>query len=581
MRDAFESSRTATILFLAFTFLHLLHVALASHSNQGSGFHSFVSRPDIKAPVWDVILYPHEGTQIAPGYWFVAPYRGHDSKDFAPDRGWVGPHIYAQDGSLIWSDAQLVEAEHGIGAVEAFTLSQVDFGKGNGVEGMLTAMDLRFSSAVFIDNHYKIRRKEDASGPGAFNTHELNFVEDGTKALVVYTHFHHNSTLAESQLVGYEGECHSICNGIVEFDVKTWDRTWIWSSCPEEHGKGYIALDESTMKDEEVVQKRCEKRWDYIHANSADKTPEGDYVFSCRHADALYKISHKDGSIIWRLGGTKSDFVHIDDFRFTRQHMVRYRGGNSTHTILSILDNAKGQEKFRGPSHPFSRGLIIALDESSTPMTAEIIGQYDHPDGPGNHAHRRGGCQILPNGNVFMGWSEQALMSEHAADGTILMQARLQPEWMGSYRAFKFEDWVGMPDDPPDVVARAVKPTNLEDGVRTEVFVSWNGATEVVSLPSPNLIRFLRRRRYPNQCFTRPTGNYTNPLQPARSENYSPPPKNSPSKHSSPTPTPIRNTHATSSSKRSHTTKASCQRRKSSKFRSLMKQTSMTKMKEV
>ena len=474
-----EYSPTGTLLLLA-----LLHVGVSCTNH---GFHSFVSRPDIKAPIWDITLYPRDGPQLAPGYWFVAPYRGHNSKEFAPDRGWVGPHIYDQDGSLIWSDAELVEAPDGIGAVEAFTLSQVDFGEGGGVEGMLTAMDLRTGKAVFINNHYKISRKEQTSGPGAYNTHELNFVEHGTRALVLYDHFDHNASEAESRLVGFEGRCHSICNGIVEYDVKMWDRTWIWSSCEDEFGKGYIALDESTMNDKDVVQDRCEKLWDYVHGNSVDKTPEGDYIFSSRHADALYKISHKDKSIIWRLGGLKSDFVHVEDFRFTRQHHVRYRGGNSTHTFISFLDNAKGQERWRGPSYPFSRGLVLVLDEAATPMTARIIAQYNHPDGPGNYAHRRGGCQILPNGNVFMGWSEQALMSEHTSDGTILMQARLRPKWIGSYRAFKFENWVGMPTDPPDVVARAVKPTNPDECTRTEVFVSWNGATEVVCPMTPRM----------------------------------------------------------------------------------------------
>lgn len=44
------------------------------------------------------------------------------------------------------------------------------------------------------------------------------------------------------------------------------------------------------------------------HGNSIEKLPDGDYLLSGRRTYAVYKISHKDGSIVWRLGGKKSDF---------------------------------------------------------------------------------------------------------------------------------------------------------------------------------------------------------------------------------------------------------------------------------
>ena len=62
------------------------------------------------------------------------------------------------------------------------------------------------------------------------------------------------------------------------------------------------------------------------------------------------------------------------------------------------------------------------------------------------------------------------------------MQARLEPEWLGTYRAYKFE-FVGLPSAPPDVSVKAVD-ADTRGRTRTEVFVSWNGATEVVSLSS-------------------------------------------------------------------------------------------------
>ena len=182
----------------------------------------------------------------------------------------------------------------------------------------------------------------------------------------------------------------------------------------------------------------------------------------------MYKISHNDGSIVWRFGGQKNDF-EFDD-HFSSQHDARVRSQNETHTILSVLDNA-----FR-PAIPetneFSRGLLMSLNTDT--MTAEVLEKYKHPlrelvDG-------RGSYQALPNGNVFMGFTEHAFQSEHAHNGTVLMQAKLRPN-LKSYRNYKFP-WVGHPTQPPDVYSVAFVAEN-EDTYNTNIYMSWNGATEV------------------------------------------------------------------------------------------------------
>ena len=212
------------------------------------------------------------------------------------------------------------------------------------------------------------------------------------------------------------------------------------------------------------------------HPNSIDKSPDGDYILSGRHCDTIYKISKDDGSVVWRLGGKNSDFEHIDGLEFSRQHDIRCRGQNQTHVLLSMLDNAKGQDDKKA-SHEFSRGILIALRTDTTPMTAELVHHYDHPDH--QHVKRRGNMHIMDNGNVFMGWSERAWHSEHSEDGTLLMEARLQADWLGSYRNYKFP-FVGRPAATPDVVSRAyLRDENQQDNPVTHVFVSWNGDTEV------------------------------------------------------------------------------------------------------
>lgn len=210
------------------------------------------------------------------------------------------------------------------------------------------------------------------------------------------------------------------------------------------------------------------------HSNSVDKTPDGDYLFSSRHTDTIYKISGEDGHIIWRLGGKFSDFGE-GDWAFSRQHHIRFRDQNATHMIVSLLDNAKGIDT-QEPTYENSRGLLLALNEET--MTVSVLTQIDHPDGEGHYAPRRGNYQELPDGNVLMGWSEDGLQSEHASDGTILMRAALMADWLGSYRNYKF-NFTGLPSESPVVSSTAY---TIDTGSAVTVaHVSWNGATEVAT----------------------------------------------------------------------------------------------------
>ena len=209
------------------------------------------------------------------------------------------------------------------------------------------------------------------------------------------------------------------------------------------------------------------------HSNSADKTPEGDYLWSARHTDTIYKLSGKTKEVIWRMGGKKSDFPIDDEWKFSRQHNIRYRGQNDTHVLVSLLDNAKGIDN-QPPTHEFSRGMLLAIDERNKKVTVER--HYDHPLGVGGFAPRRGNYQVLDNGNIFMGWSEQATQSEHTPDGKLIMEATFKTDWLGTYRNYKFP-FVGHPIEPPVAVAQAYATPN--NSTVTTVHVSWNGATEI------------------------------------------------------------------------------------------------------
>ena len=207
------------------------------------GLFNFVTRPDIKAPKWNITVYDRDA--LAPGYWFFGPYETLDLKE-EMGNGWIGPHIYDDYGTLIWSGASMFHD----GNIEDFRLSNV-----NGKE-LITLMDQRSARGVFMDNHYQVVQQREASGPGFFNSHEFNFVDNGKKALIVYT----KGNLAskkESKSVGFRGRCRVDCNGIAEYDVKTWKTTFEWSSCD------HITLDESTLTQLDMDD-QCRGAWDYV-----------------------------------------------------------------------------------------------------------------------------------------------------------------------------------------------------------------------------------------------------------------------------------------------------------------------------
>lgn len=255
--------------------------------------------------------------------------------------------------------------------------------------------------------------------------------------------------------------------GFEEKDSETLKTTFSWLS------EDKIPLGDSVI-DVKPIKKRCNNHWDYAHCNSLDKFPDGDFLIGCRHTDTIYKISHKDGSIVWRLGGQKNDFVFDEDTHFAGQHDVKVKEANATHATITMLDNANRPGHDPVLNNIASRGLVLSLDTQR--MLAETVAVYDHPNGLS--VDGRGSFQSLPNGNVFCGFTRHAFQAEYASNGTVLMEAQTTPV-MKSYRSYKF-NWVGNPTMPPDVFAAAVAADN-DETYSTNVWMSWNGATEVMS----------------------------------------------------------------------------------------------------
>ena len=95
--------------------------------------------------------------------------------------------------------------------------------------------------------------------------------------------------------------------------------------------------------------------------------------------------------------------------------------------------------------------------------------EYAHPRGL--LAPFMGNAQLLRNGNVVVGWGGLPYITEFHRDGGVRFDARL-PRGGMNYRAFRLP-WLGRPHEPPRLVLRRVSG-------RRRLYVSWNGATDVV-----------------------------------------------------------------------------------------------------
>jgi hypothetical protein len=187
--------------------------------------------------------------------------------------------------------------------------------------------------------------------------------------------------------------------------------------------------------------------------------PGGYLIISARRTCAVYKVSRRTGEVVWRLGGEKSDFEMGYGTRTDWQHDARRQEDGT----ITIFDNGGVEKDVQ------SRGIVVEVDEDE--LSATLVGEYTHPNKI--LAATQGNLQVLPNGNVFVGWGSEPSYSEFGPDGKLLYDASFSSQ-VESYRAFRFP-WKGRPKDRPAVVAEA----GSDD--RVTIYVSWNGATEVDS----------------------------------------------------------------------------------------------------
>jgi hypothetical protein len=218
--------------------------------------------------------------------------------------------------------------------------------------------------------------------------------------------------------------------------------------------------------------------WDAYHENSISPG-NGSFVVSMRNTWTAYDVGEVTGNVLWKLSGDpkQSTFKLPSNARFQWQHDVQLHPGN----VVSLFDDhccGVSSSGTLAPPTGSARGLVLKLNFSNHSGT--LVHAYTH--GSNYFVPFLGSTQLIPGGNVLVGWGTGHVTSLHGGNtnvfteyskgGSRLLDAVI-PNPDLSYRAY-LQSWVGLPLTPPSGAVR-------NSHGKSTVYASWNGATQVVA----------------------------------------------------------------------------------------------------
>ena len=310
---------------------------------------------------------------------------------------------------------------------------------------------------VILNHHYQTVAVVHAGSGYATDLHEFTITPRGTALISAYA-------ISAANLTSVGGPHHGtlIDSTIQEIDIATGHVLWQWRA------SGHVPLSDS------YAGKPGKGPYDFFHMNWIQQLPNGNLLVSARHTWTVYEISKRTGAILWRLGGKHSSFKFGPGAGFEWQHDARMQPDGT----ITLFDNGTGA----GPQHESqSRGLRLRLNFKT--HRATLVKAYTND--PPLLSVSAGDVQVLPDGNVFVGWGAVPYFTEFSAGGRQLLSVYFHGD-METYRAQRF-NWWGQPARPPGIAVSATQQG-------TRVYASWNGATGVASWrvlagPSPSRLK--------------------------------------------------------------------------------------------
>jgi hypothetical protein len=395
----------------------------------------FRSRPDLAPPA--VTLSRGAGA-VGSTDLFLTP-------EFGPVQN--GPEILDGRGQLIWFNRMAPNTMAANLQVQSYQRQSVlTWWQGFSDAGMGIGEDV-----IFDSSYRQVGVVKAANGLSA-DLHEFQITPAGTALITAYYPVYWDARAVH----GLKREI--VFDSVIqEIDIATGLLLFQWDSLD------HVRLTESYQPPPAEGRKvGFRNPYDYFHINSIQLDGDGSLLVSGRNTWAVYKVDHRAGTVIWRLGGKRSSFRMVGSAAFAFQHDIHSHATGDRY--LTVFDNGAGLPMV----HKQSRALELVLDFKQ--HVARVYKQWFHA--PSLSAWFEGNVQQLPNLDEFVGWGQYPFFTEFDQRGRVVLGGRFVSN-TASYRAYRFP-WSAVPATPPALVASAA-------GRRVNVFVSWNGATAVSS----------------------------------------------------------------------------------------------------
>ena len=391
---------------------------------------TFQSRPDL-TPV--SVEVTKQSSDADSGDIFLTPQQGPTQN---------GAMILGSNGQLIWfHPVPQGDMAADLRVQDYFGQPVLTWWEGYSGAGVGAGEDM-----VYDSSYRQVAVVRGGNGLSA-DLHEFRLTPQGTALITAYypVYWDASSVHGPKQQVVFDSV-------VQEIDVKTGLVLYQWDS-----------LDHVPLTDSyQPLPGAAGAPYDYFHINSLQQQPDGELLISARNTWAAYDVDPNTGAIVWSLGGKSSSYRLGSGVTFAFQHDVRlHTEGDPT---VTLFDDGAGPPKV----HAQSRGITVRLDDKA--KTATLVSEDLHS--PALAASFEGNVQPLPNGDEFLGWGQQPYFTEFDGQGQMLFDGRFV-DANSSYRAYRYP-WTGTPIGSPSVAA-----TNA--GNTTNVYVSWNGATQVAS----------------------------------------------------------------------------------------------------
>ncbi|EMD00645.1 hypothetical protein BAUCODRAFT_50297, partial [Baudoinia panamericana UAMH 10762] len=389
---------------------------------------------------------------------------------FVTPRGWSlpypGPMILDSHGELVWTH----HFDNGFGG-QAYDFKVQRYQDEEYLTFWLGDDRVRGHGAGYyymLNSSYAVVHRVGAANGLAADLHEFLITPDGTALMTMYEVVERDVTTLRSFDSNEPNDVDP--NGVwdcifQEIAIDSGRLIFEWRA------SDYLEINETYHNIESAGT--LSDPFDWFHINSIDKDELGNYLISVRYTHSILYIDGVTGDIIWSLGGKSNDFMDVSDgfaINFAWQHDARFHDINTFPNLYTPPPARAG--------YTTQLLTVASINGTDSDYTVRVIQSYDNPKAV--RSSSQGSMQILPQAGddpkVLVGYGLNAVWTEFEADGTVLCDVHFGAEtsWergdVQSYRVHKFS-WKGYPSTHP------VAEISDDD---EEIYVSWNGATEVV-----------------------------------------------------------------------------------------------------